>query len=160
MKDEGPFILEWIAHHRAIGFDQIIVYTNNCTDGTVRLLKGLEASGWCTHRGNRVREGENAQPRAYTRLSNTDLLDDSDWVMVLDADEFLNIHLGSGMLADLINEMDPDANILALNWRVFGDSNHDAYKQDLTTRRFNLASNPASSTVSYTHLTLPTIYSV
>ena len=66
MKDEGPFILEWIAHHRAIGFEQIIVFTNDCTDGTVRLLKSLEEQGYCTHRNNRVKEGENAH-RAPTR---------------------------------------------------------------------------------------------
>lgn len=41
MKNEGPFILEWIAHHRAIGVDDFLIYTNDCTDGTDRLLDAL-----------------------------------------------------------------------------------------------------------------------
>ncbi len=146
MKDEGPFILEWIAHHRAIGFEQIIVFTNDCTDGTVRLLKSLEAQGYCTHRNNRVKEGENAQPRAYTRLSNSDLLDQSGWVMVLDADEFLNIHVGDGQLSDLLANVAEDTDLLTLCWRVFGDSDYDAYAPDLTTSRFRMATESQSTT--------------
>ena len=31
MKDEAPFLLEWFAHHLAVGFTDILVYTNDCT---------------------------------------------------------------------------------------------------------------------------------
>ncbi len=41
MKNEGPFILEWIAYHRAIGVQDFLVYTNDCTDGTDDLLRLL-----------------------------------------------------------------------------------------------------------------------
>ncbi|MGB8813172.1 MAG: glycosyltransferase family 2 protein, partial [Paracoccaceae bacterium] len=34
MKNEGPFILEWIAYHRMIGVDDFLIYTNDCSDGT------------------------------------------------------------------------------------------------------------------------------
>lgn len=33
-KDEGPFVLEWVAYHRLAGFDPIIIYQNDSTDGT------------------------------------------------------------------------------------------------------------------------------
>ena len=42
MKNEGPFLLEWIAYHRAIGVSDFLVYTNDCTDGTDRMLKLLQ----------------------------------------------------------------------------------------------------------------------
>ena len=38
MKNEGPFILEWIAYHRMIGVDDFLVYTNDCDDGTDSLV--------------------------------------------------------------------------------------------------------------------------
>ena len=28
MKDEGPFVIEWVAHHLAVGFTDLVVYTN------------------------------------------------------------------------------------------------------------------------------------
>ena len=37
MRDEALFVVEWVAHHLAVGFDRIIVYTNACSDGTDRL---------------------------------------------------------------------------------------------------------------------------
>ena len=37
MRDEALFVVEWVAHHLAVGFDRIIVYTNDCSDGTDRL---------------------------------------------------------------------------------------------------------------------------
>lgn len=39
VKDEAPYILEWIAWHRLVGFDKIIIAQNSSTDGTVELLE-------------------------------------------------------------------------------------------------------------------------
>ena len=44
MKNEGPFILEWLAYHRAIGVDDFLIYTNDCTDGTDTMLDLLESA--------------------------------------------------------------------------------------------------------------------
>ena len=30
VKNEGPFILEWIAYHKAVGFDAVLVVSNDC----------------------------------------------------------------------------------------------------------------------------------
>ena len=32
MKNEGPFIVEWLAYHRLIGINDFIVFTNAKTD--------------------------------------------------------------------------------------------------------------------------------
>ena len=34
MKNEGAFLLEWVAHHKALGFDDLVICTNDCTDAT------------------------------------------------------------------------------------------------------------------------------
>ncbi|MGB0799487.1 MAG: glycosyltransferase family 2 protein, partial [Planktomarina sp.] len=38
MRNEGPFIVEWVAHMRHIGVADLLVYTNDCDDGTDVLL--------------------------------------------------------------------------------------------------------------------------
>jgi len=42
MRNEGPYILEWLAHHFALGIDELLVFTNHCTDNTDLILDRLE----------------------------------------------------------------------------------------------------------------------
>ena len=67
VKDEAVFMLEWVAHHHLLGFDDICIYTNDCTDGTVALLSALEDAGYCRRFDNPVGEKSFAQPTAYRR---------------------------------------------------------------------------------------------
>ena len=55
MKNEGPFILEWLAYHRVIGFDSFLVYTNDCSDGTETFFDLLQEKGYVQHRDNPFR---------------------------------------------------------------------------------------------------------
>ena len=101
MKNEGPFILEWVAHHRAIGFDEIIVVSNDCDDGSSELLDALDASGYVTHQIQTVPPETAPQMAAAQKLEKEcDLT--GKWVLWLDADEFLNIHVNDGSLNALI----------------------------------------------------------
>ena len=52
MKDEGPYVIEWVAHHLAVGFTDLLVYTNDCSDGTDDMLIRLEELGLAHHRRN------------------------------------------------------------------------------------------------------------
>ena len=41
VKNEGAFLLEWLAHHRATGFTDFLVFSNDCSDGTDLMLDRL-----------------------------------------------------------------------------------------------------------------------
>ena len=45
MKNEAPYIVEWIAYHRAIGVDNFLIYTNDCADSTDEVLGRLMELG-------------------------------------------------------------------------------------------------------------------
>jgi len=34
MRNEAPYILEWLAYHRSIGVDGFLIYSNDCDDAT------------------------------------------------------------------------------------------------------------------------------
>ncbi|MCU0814980.1 MAG: glycosyltransferase family 2 protein [Cypionkella sp.] len=102
MKDEGPYVIEWVAHHLAIGFTDLVVYTNDCSDGTDDMLIRLEELGLCHHRRNVIPPGLRPQPSALNHAQVEPVVCQSDWVMVFDADEFLSIRYGDGTLDDLI----------------------------------------------------------
>ena len=44
MRNEALFLVEWVAHHLAVGFDRIIVFTNDCDDGTDVMLQAMSGS--------------------------------------------------------------------------------------------------------------------
>ncbi len=122
MKDEGHSLVEWVAYHRHIGFDNICVYTNNCSDGTDDMLIRLEEMGWVRHFRNDVPEGAKPQPHALTLATANPQVMNSEWVLVMDADEFLSIKCGRGRIGDLVAEIPDEAQAMAITWRFFGSS--------------------------------------
>jgi hypothetical protein len=121
MKDEGAYVIEWVAHHLAVGFSDLLVYTNDCSDGTDDMLIRLEELGLCHHRRNDIPEGIRPQPSALSYAQAEPVVQQSDWVMVFDADEFLSIRYGDGTLDDLLTATKTQgANGIVVTWRIFG----------------------------------------
>ncbi|GHC43627.1 glycosyltransferase family 2 protein [Neogemmobacter tilapiae] len=126
VKNEAPFLLEWIAYHKAIGFDTVIVFSNPSDDGTDELLAALAVAGEITHVPHEPPVGVSAQGNAARLANEMGLIVDGDWVMWLDADEFLNVHAGEGKLADLIGRIGDAAGML-IPWRIFGDGGNSHF---------------------------------
>ncbi|MFN7053611.1 MAG: glycosyltransferase family 2 protein, partial [Gemmobacter sp.] len=49
MRNEGAFLLEWVCWYRMLGFTDILVVTNDCSDHSPALLQALAAAGWLHH---------------------------------------------------------------------------------------------------------------
>ncbi|MEP3347582.1 MAG: glycosyltransferase family 2 protein [Litoreibacter sp.] len=133
MRNEGPHLLEWIAHHRAAGITDFLVYTNDCEDGTEALLELLPD---VVH----VPLDEGKKPpqwRALKAAWEHPLVVDADWVMCSDCDEFLNLSNGLSSIVDLISRADAD--LILLPWRLFGHSGQASLSGDPTTERFTKA---------------------
>ena len=143
MKDEAPYLLEWFAHHLAVGFTDILVYTNDCSDGTDDMLIRLEELGLGYHRRNVIPEGKKPQPSAIKHAQADPIVQQSDWVMVFDADEFLCIRHGDGTLDGMISEaMNMGANGIVVTWRIFGSSQICDWSRAPVTEQFILAAPP------------------
>lgn len=136
MKNEGPFILEWIAHHRAIGVEDFLVYTNDCDDGTDAMLDALMARGIVERRDNRF-HGTALRPQhwALAAAEKEPLFKKAGWVISMDADEFINIHVGQGRLPDLYAAIG-EANMISLTWRLFGNADVAAFEDRFVTEQF------------------------
>lgn len=137
MKNEGPFILEWVAHNLAIGADKIAIFTNDCSDGSDALLDRLDSMGKVNHFDNTSRRNA-PQRRAYRRFMKMDLAGEDDWVIPIDADEFINIKTGDHTLQAL-TEAVPEARTLSMTWRLFGNSGVEKYAPDFLTDQFTFA---------------------
>ena len=136
-KNEGPYFLEWVAHHLEVGFTDIIVYQNDSDDYTHNILSALRDVGAIQYFYNKAGRGRH-QVRAYVRGGSLPEFKDADWAMALDMDEFLVVKTGNGRLEDLIAAT-PDADVHRINWRIYGSSGHALPTSDLVMDRFRMA---------------------
>ncbi len=121
MRDEGPFVVEWVAYLKALGFDDIVVATNDCTDGTDSILDELARLGVVTHLRNNVGQDETPQEAGLQRLLAHPAVRDKDWVLHCDADEFICLTGDHQTIETFVSQFE-DADVIALLWRCFGDS--------------------------------------
>ena len=138
LRNEGAFLLEWLAHHRAVGFTDVLVYSNDCEDGTDAMLDRLQEMGLLTHVPNPGPWDEGPQWAALKAADRHKALRRADWAMVLDIDEFVNIHAGDRTLAALFQAA-PDVDVFPMTWRMFGNAGVIAYEDRPVTQTFTRA---------------------
>lgn len=139
MRNEAPFVLEWVAHHLGAGFTDLLVYSNDCADGTDALLGALADAGVLTHVAHRPDPGKSVQWQALQAAWKHPLRRQADWVLVSDADEFLNVHAGDRSLAALIAALPRGTDAVALPWRFFGHNDVADFIDAPVTAQFTRA---------------------
>ncbi|MCP3972585.1 MAG: glycosyltransferase family 92 protein [Rhodobacteraceae bacterium] len=137
MKNEAPFILEWIAYHKSIGIDHFLVYTNDCTDNTNEILDRLGDLGYVTRVVNPWDKASGKKPQhvALKDTQNQPAYKAADWVLTIDVDEFVNIHVGDGTFSDLFRASNYP-NVVSFTWKFFGNKDIHAYLDRPITEQF------------------------
>lgn len=138
MKNEAPYIVEWVAYHRAIGVDNFLIYTNDCTDGTSEILDRLQEMGVLEHRNNDNWKGNSPQQYALNQSLKEPVIKNADWIIHIDVDEFMNIRFGDGTLPTLLDQF-PDVTNIAMTWRLFGHNGVTSLSNDFVISQFDHA---------------------
>ncbi len=136
MKNETPYIVEWIAYHRAMGVDNFLIYTNDCSDGTSELLDRLQEMGVIQHRNNDNWKGNSPQQYALNQSLKEPVIKNAEWIIHIDVDEFMNVRCGNGTLQDFLERV-PDATNVAMTWRLFGHNGVTRLNDDLVIDQFD-----------------------
>ncbi|MEL0435917.1 glycosyltransferase family 2 protein [Phycobacter sp. K97] len=136
MKNEAPYIVEWIAYHRAIGVDNFMIYTNGCEDGTAEILDRLQEMGVLQHRNNDDWRGQSPQQFALNQSLKEPVIQNAEWLIHIDVDEFINVRCGNGTLQDFIDRV-PGATNVAMTWRLFGHNGVTDLSDDFVIGQFD-----------------------
>ncbi len=140
VKNEGPFLLEWIAYHQLLGITDFLFYSNDCTDGTDTLLQELATLGHVTHLSNPA-EGRNYQMEALKDAKSQTVVQEAHWVWIADVDEFVNIHVGDHSFAALIDACgNPQA--ISLNFQFFANNGVEHFEDRPVIEQFTRSHNP------------------
>ena len=140
-KNEGDYILEWIAYHFAIGVTKIVVYDNESTDDTWSILKQLssmrddfEALAWPSKGLH-----ESPQVEAYSHSLQAVC---TDWIMFLDIDEYL-VPFRDLTIQRFLSRVPADAASVHINWRGFGSGGRTDRTHRFVTEDFICCSDRA-----------------
>ena len=139
VRNEAPFLLEWIAYHKVIGFDRIVIAANPSTDGTDELLQALADAGEIHYLPHVPPDGVAPQHNAARLFNESGLARKGDWTLWLDADEFLVVKVGDGRLEDLTGQIG-DRQGMLISWRLFGDNGHKRFPGRFVSEDFCQAS--------------------
>jgi hypothetical protein len=89
VRDDGIYMLEWIAHYRALGFEHFFIYTNDNADGSEGLLRQLADLGVITLIENRTSGLVAPHVKAYDHAIHLlPALRDYEWALFVDVDEY------------------------------------------------------------------------
>lgn len=120
VKNEHPFILEWLAYHRCLDIHRFYIADNISTDGTSELLIALEEIGIIKRYSYPTEIGVAPQIMAYNSLLTAA---EDKWLAFIDADEFITPNNYEEGLIELVKLLDDDkVSAIALNWSVYGSS--------------------------------------
>lgn len=127
IRNEGIYVLEWIAYHRSLGVEHFFIYSNDNNDCSDVLLSALQAEGLITFIDNAVLPGMSAQTKAYGHGLNIlpDILD-YEWCFILDGDEFITLSPRYEGIADYLKSFSRwECDAIALNWKfIASEVNH------------------------------------
>lgn len=139
VRNEAAFLLDWLAHHLACGVSHVVALSNDCADGTDAMLDRLAEMGHVTH----IRNG-GPYDKGGIQFTGLKLADkcsavrEADWLLPMDIDEFVNVHVGDRTLPALIAAL-PDADAITLTWRLFGNAGVVRYADAPVPQQFTRA---------------------
>lgn len=136
-RNEGPYLAEWIAWQKALGFDRVFLYDNVSDDGSSEYLAALHEADEITRIHWPREPGVAPQRAAYGDFLQGAALD-FDWVLICDLDEFLVLRSGHDLRSFVAaaEAADPQVSALAIPWLIFGSGGAERQAPGLVTERF------------------------
>ena len=121
-RDRSPWIVEWLAFHRVVGFDKFYVYAHNCSDDSCDKLTKLTSA--LDLKAFRLMDvSDHIQLKVYQSAYDS-FGHEVDWMAFIDGDEFL-FPVQADSLHDVLAEYRyQKLSALAAYWVCFGSNGH------------------------------------
>jgi hypothetical protein len=142
IRNEGPYLSEWLEFHSLLGVTHFFIYDNGSTDNTLDVLEPYQQAGivsvvnWanCLSGWEGVAGPKGRMQKLSMLHSIANYGHKTHWMAFIDADEFL-YPLGSNSLPELMEGYN-DLESLSVYWNMFGTSGHTWKPKGLVTENF------------------------
>lgn len=134
VKNEGPYIIEWIEYYKLLGFSRMYIYDNDSTDNTYSKIRKYIQSGLVRY--TKI-SGRARQLDAYNDALKI-AKKESKYLAILDADEFLFPVNNKDVYSIVDKYMASNNHVggLGINWLIFGSGGQKIKTDGLVTQRF------------------------
>lgn len=143
IKNEGPYLKEWIAFHLLQGVEHFFLYDNGSTDDTEEILSELIERNIVTYKpfpGNAMQLPAYADCLRGLKMLSADSR--PRWLAFIDVDEFLHTTNHKNTIAGVLKEYE-DACAVVVHWMLYGSNGNEKKDGRLCIERFTAS---ASST--------------
>lgn len=115
VRNEAPYIAEWIEYHLLQGVDHFFLYENGSSDATRNLLESYEHAKVCT-----LIDMSSDRPVQFTAYKHCikNYFKKTEWCLFSDCDEFL-----AGKSAKyILSEIPKNVDAVGVRWKLFGSN--------------------------------------
>ncbi|MGD1699540.1 glycosyltransferase family 92 protein [Dapis sp. BLCC M229] len=131
MKNEGPYLVEWLEFHKLVGVERFYLYNNNSNDNTLDIVRPYRENNEVVMENWPVQNGQ--QMKAYNHFFKK-YKNESKWIAFIDLDEFL-FPTEKNDLREILEEFS-DVPAVGINWLIFGTSGHQEKPEGLQIENF------------------------
>ena len=119
IRNQAPYLLEWMIHHLAVGADHFVLCVHGSSDGTAKVTRRLAGMGYAAHVKISV-QNDDPVGSALAQIEELSEIKEADWIGLLNVDQFANSHVGHGSLAELLADADEAADAIDIPVFSFG----------------------------------------
>ena len=135
MKNEAPYVREWIEYHKLVGVDKFYIYDNESTDNLKEVLQPYINGGDVVYS---YIPGRGVQVDAYCDAIKKYKFA-SKYIAIIDTDEFILPVQGDKNAFEIVDELlssNPKAAGLALQWCIYGSGGHKTKPEGLVIENY------------------------
>jgi hypothetical protein len=121
IRNEAPYLLEWIAAHRAVGIEKFFLANNESDDGTAELLDALTAVGIVETFNFASRTDVPTQLAAYSDIVSR-FGQRAEWLAFIDADEVIVPQSPLFSFENYLTGLNQTVGSVGLNWALYGSA--------------------------------------
>lgn len=119
MKNEGPYLKEWLDYHILVGVEKFYLYDNESTDNTTEILKPYIKKGIVDYT---YWPGKAQQMIVYDDCLGKHAKD-TKWMAIIDLDEFL-VSVNHTAIPEYLKTLPKNFAQLVIGWEQYGSSGH------------------------------------
>ncbi len=136
IKNEAPYIKEWIEYHKLVGVEKFYIYDNESTDNTKEILSAYIKSGEVIYKSF---PGERMQCKAYNHAVKNYKFE-CKYIAFIDIDEFILPLTNKNIFETVEDKLkgNPKTSGLAVQWLIFGSSGHKTQPNGLVIENYTL----------------------
>lgn len=131
MKDEAPYLIEWLEFHKIVGVERFYLYNNNSTDNTLDIVEPYVQSGEVVLHDWPFSYKQQGSAYEHCLASYKQ---ESEWIAFIDLDEFL-FPTEKEKLIEVLEEFD-SCPAVVVNMLNFGSSGHEIRPEGLQIENF------------------------